>query len=148
MAGTVTAALALGAFFGIQNFTQLKALLTPGSSTGGAPTSATASCSHFSPYCNRVHFVVSGTQFAGRCSDLSGCPVSGTFTNMGTRAGQASVIFTLNRDENSGGERVGSCSAPIPVAIENGVVTAGCTIYPLASSGRITLTALIDNPIY
>ncbi|WP_441248565.1 hypothetical protein [Kitasatospora sp. McL0602] len=149
LAGVGTA-LTLAAFFGIHNFSDLKAKL---SGTGGAGATQSAapvpkpaqSTPCLGLWCGQVHFLTSGIQFNGSCQS-TGCPVSGTFANRGTVAGQASVTFTIQSGDSSG-PRVGACTSPIPFAAKNGVVTASCTIYPSQTlTGNIHLTAEINNP--
>jgi hypothetical protein len=158
--GVAGSVLAVAAFFGIHNVEQLKDLLngtSTSTSTSTGDTGGTSRSSLASPtprcflYCNKVHFNNSGIQFAGRCGINSGCPVSGTFINEGTETGGASVTFYL-KQKNSSGENedgnVGTCSIPIPSAPRNGVVSAGCTIYPSAAlSGTVGLTAFVNNPV-
>ena len=155
--GAVSTALAVAAFFGIHNFSQLKDWASGTSHTGSAsqsaPTaSATASCSLAELYCGEVHFDQEGApQFEGACNTSSngGCPVSRVFTNDGTRTGGATATFFLDKQGDTGPDEagsVGSCTAIIPSAPKGGSVTAGCTIYP-SYDGQVTLYSTVNNPI-
>lgn len=156
--GAVGTALAVAAFFGIHNFSQLKDWANgtgrTGSTSPSAPTAAaTASCSVTMLYCGEVHFTAEGPpQFGGACNTSSngGCPVSRVFTNAGTQTGGATATFFLDKQGDTAAPdqagSVGSCTAIIPSTPKGGSVAAGCTIYP-SYDGQVELYSTVNNPI-
>ncbi|MEU6507797.1 hypothetical protein [Streptomyces sp. NPDC046942] len=156
--GAVGTALAVAAFFGIHNFSQLKDWANGTSQTSStsqsAPTaSATASCSMAVLYCGEVHFDQEGSpQFEGAChtSSNGGCPVSRVFTNVGTQTGGATATFFLDKQGDTAAPdeagNVGSCTAIIPSTPKGGSVTARCIIYP-SYDGQVELYSTVNNPI-
>ncbi|OIJ68403.1 hypothetical protein [Streptomyces mangrovisoli] len=159
--GAIGTALAVAAFLGIHNVSQLEDWAKGSSHTAGTPqpTSAfsttplfspapatTATCSS-DPYCGTTHFNAEGTpQFDGDCRTSSdgGCPVSRVFTNNGTETGGATATFTLYKDSNHT-DVAATCTAIIPSTPQGGSVTARCTIQT-SYDGKVWLRAIPNNP--
>ncbi|MFF4185018.1 hypothetical protein ACFYZ9_17640 [Streptomyces sp. NPDC001691] len=155
--GAVGTALAVAAFFGIHNFSELRDWANGTSHTGStsqpAPSaSATASCSTISIFCGKVYFSQVGMpQFEGPCnsSGNGGCPVSRVVTNKGTETGGATVEFVLSKQGDASATEstgsVGSCTAIVPSTPKGGSVTARCTINT-SYKGGVTLRSTVNNP--
>ncbi|MFE9558355.1 hypothetical protein ACFYMW_31560 [Streptomyces sp. NPDC006692] len=152
--GAVGTALAVAAFFGIHNFSELRDWASDTSHTVStsqpvASASATASCSTISIFCGKVYFAQEGLpQFEGPCnsSGNGGCPVSRVVTNQGTETGGATVDFVLYKQgatESAGS--VGSCTAIVPSTPKGGSVTARCTINT-SYQGSVSLRSTLNNP--
>ncbi|MFC1443081.1 hypothetical protein ABUW04_33060 [Streptacidiphilus sp. N1-10] len=153
--GTIGAGLAVAAFFGIHNFSELKAAL------GGAPTATPAAavsptCSPVQKildHCGMAYFALSGGwQATGPCGETS-CPLSGTFVNEGSVSGTASVTFYLHAKASDGTTNepavLGQCTAVIPDTPPEGVVSAACTIWSPSTGGvpELGVSENINNPI-
>ena len=153
--GAIGAIATVAAFFGITNIHQLSSALSSGSpspmpvaSTDTAIPSPTCT----SEYCGEVHFTETSAQF-GVCNS-GGCSMVGTFINQGTETGGATVTFNAYEyvpTGNSQGPWLASCSAVIPKASQQQVVSASCVAYTAAlvqyhSSKTISMGWTVINP--
>ena len=83
----------------------------------------------------------------GRCSTSQGCPVTGTFRNTGGRGGGTATFSLLD----SGGNVVGTYSAPLPVtdpggtADVSGYANGGQLADYLRSGGLVTLSVDVKS---
>ena len=138
--GAVGAVLAIAAFFGIHDFTQLKAAF------GDSPPACTPA-QKFLNHCGQAYFAVSGSwQKTGPCDDTS-CPLSATFENQGTETGSASVTFHLTGGGYGAGDTGSACTAVIPPTPPKGVVAAACTIWsPKFSGTQFGVRTVVNNP--
>ncbi|GAA4117554.1 hypothetical protein ACFW17_25530 [Streptomyces sp. NPDC058961] len=155
--GAVGTALAVAAFFGIHNFSELKDWVngtthTVSTSQPIPSASPKTSCSTTLLYCGTVHFSQVGPpQFEGPCNSVSngGCPVSRVVTNIGTETGGATVNFLLDKQGDTSASEpagsVGSCTAIVPSTPKGGSVTARCTINA-SYQGSVSLRSTVNNP--